>query len=329
MKRLTGAKMLATAPEATVLEDGGKRDFHWGREYWFPPVKVDLRLADGQTLTLGGSSIKVHLHPGHTRGSVSYSLIAREGERYYTVLIANIGTINNGVRPTANNAYPTIDDDYALTFERQKALHCDIFLASHAGQYGLHDKYKPGMAYDPNRFVDAEGYRRAVEAAEAAFLRQLAAERGDDRAKIAEMRRVDTIATRDGDTDVLMDLLDDEIVALMPGNDPVVGKPAVRKLMEQYAAAATQFETWATCRTGGTAHRRRVRVRMGHFQVGRAEPRRRQDHRIHQPRDAGIEAPAGRILEGLPHHDELSGLTSTRRRDAASEHTPEMAPCRA
>jgi ketosteroid isomerase-like protein len=99
------------------------------------------------------------------------------------------------------------------------------------------------MPYEPSRFVDPEGYKRAVEAAEAGFRRQLAAERGDDRGRIAELRRIDTTATKDGDTDVLMDLLDDEIVALMPGAEPVVGKPAVRILMEQYATAATSVET--------------------------------------------------------------------------------------
>jgi ketosteroid isomerase-like protein len=226
-----------------VLEDGGKSDFHWGREFWFPPVNVDMRLVDGQTITLGGTTLKVYIHAGHTRGSASYSLTAREGERFYTVMIANIGSINNGVRLTNNAAYPSIADDYARTFERQKALKVDVFLASHAGQYGLHAKYTPGMPYDPNRFVDPEGYRRAVEGAEAGYRRQLAAERGDDRAKIGELRRIDAAATKDGDTDVLMDLLDDEIVALMPGSNPVTGKAGVRKLMEQYAAASAQFQT--------------------------------------------------------------------------------------
>jgi metallo-beta-lactamase class B len=56
-------------------------------------------------------------------------------------------------------------------------LACDVFLSSHASQYGLHRKYTPGAAYDPQRFVDPGGYRRAVEGAENAYLRQLAKER--------------------------------------------------------------------------------------------------------------------------------------------------------
>ena len=243
IKRLTGARMLATAPDAAQLEEGGKNDFRWGSEYSYAPVKVEQRIADGEVLNLGGVAIKVYVHAGHTRGSASYSLVVREGGRDYRVLIANIGTINNGVRLTANAKYPAIADDYARTFERQKQLVCDVFLASHAGQYGLHTKYTPGMPYSPDRFVDPEGYRRAVAGAEAAYRKQLAAERGDDRSKIEELHRVDTIATRDGDTTVLLDLLDEEIVALMPGTEPVKGKAAVQKLMGQYAAAGKAFET--------------------------------------------------------------------------------------
>jgi metallo-beta-lactamase class B len=242
MQRMTGARMLATAPDAAVLEDGGKSDFRWGRDYWFEPVRVAQRIADKEVLNLGGVAITVHLHPGHTRGSASYSLTVHEGGRDYKVMIANIGTINNGVRLTSNAKYPAIADDYARTFASQKQLTCDVFLSSHAGQYGLHEKYQPGMPYNPDRFVDPQGYRRAVAAAEATYRKQLAAERGDDRSKIGELHRVDLAATRDSDLDILMDLLDDDIVSLMPGSE-LTGKDSVRKLMEQYAAASRDFET--------------------------------------------------------------------------------------
>jgi metallo-beta-lactamase class B len=222
MQKATGARVLATAAETPLLEDGGKSDFHLGAAYRFAPVKVDDRLSDGQKVNLGGMEITVHLHPGHTRGAASYSFTVHEAGRDYRVLIANIGSINNGVRLTANAKYPQIADDYAKTFASQKLLSCDVFLASHASQYRLHEKYTPGMPYDPNRFVDPEGYRRAVAAAEAAYRKQLAAERGGDRARIEELHRMDTIAAK--------------------GNDLVLGKAAAGQFMKQFAAAAKEFE---------------------------------------------------------------------------------------
>lgn len=180
MKRLTGACLLASQADAVLLEDGGKSDFHFGadKEYHYAPVKVDQRIADGEMLRLGGIELTAYLHPGHTRGSMSYGLTVREGGKDYRVLIANIGTINDGVKLVGNQRYPGIAGDYARTFEGQKALACDIFLSSHASQYGLHRKYNPGAAYDPARFVDPEGYRRAVEGAESNYKIQLARERG-------------------------------------------------------------------------------------------------------------------------------------------------------
>ena len=103
--------------------------------------------------------------------------VIRTGGKQYRVLIANMGSINPGVKLVGNARYPGIAEDYARTFERQKALACDVFLSSHASQYGLHRKYTPGAAYDPQRFVDPAGYRRAVEGAENAYRRQLAEER--------------------------------------------------------------------------------------------------------------------------------------------------------
>jgi metallo-beta-lactamase class B len=177
MKRLTGARVLASQADAVLLEDGGKSDFHFGPEYGYAPVKVDERIADGQKLRLGGVELTAYVHGGHTRGSLSYGLTVHEGGKDYRVLIANMGSINPGVKLLHNARYPEIANDYARTFERQKALACDVFLSSHASQYGLHKKYTPGAAYDPGRFVDPAGYRAAVESAENAYRRQLAEER--------------------------------------------------------------------------------------------------------------------------------------------------------
>jgi metallo-beta-lactamase class B len=181
VKRLTGARVLASQADAVLLEDGGKSDFHFGPEYRYAPVKVDQRIGDGEKLRLGGVELTAYLHPGHTRGSMSYGLTVNEGGKDYRVLIANMGSINPGVKLLGNARYPGIAEDYARTFERQKALACDVFLSSHASQYGMHRKYTPGAAYDPERFVDPAGYRRAVEGAENAYRRQLAEERAGKR----------------------------------------------------------------------------------------------------------------------------------------------------
>ena len=179
LKRLTGARLMMGEADAVLLEDGGKSDFRFGDDPAtnFEPVQVDRRLKDQDTIALGGVTLTAHHHPGHTKGATSFTLTVREGGRDYRVVIANMGSINPGVTVAGMPKYPTIGDDYARTFAAQKALPVDVFLASHASQFGMHAKYKPGDSYDPERFVDPEGYRAAVERLETIYREQLARER--------------------------------------------------------------------------------------------------------------------------------------------------------
>jgi|HigsolmetaAR202D_1030399.scaffolds.fasta_scaffold10359_2 Zn-dependent hydrolases, including glyoxylases len=160
IQRLTSARMLATDGDAPVLEQGGKGDFL--NLPLFPPVKVHGRLKDGQKIRLGRTELNVHLTPGHTRGSVSYSMRVVENGRTYNVLFANLNTMI-GAKLVGNREYPNIAKDYARSLEIQRKLPCDIFLAAHGSQYGLLKKYKPGQPYRPDTFVDPDGYGKAVE----------------------------------------------------------------------------------------------------------------------------------------------------------------------
>jgi metallo-beta-lactamase class B len=118
---------------------------------------------------LGGMALIVHLHPGHTKGAASYEFTVEDGGRRYDVLIANLPSVNPGVTLRDNPKYPTIMADYEHTLATLKDLHPDIFLASHASQFGLHRKYEPGDPYQPLRFVDPAGYRAAVDNMQRAF----------------------------------------------------------------------------------------------------------------------------------------------------------------
>mgnify|MGYP006274709677 CR=1 FL=1 len=179
LKRMTGARLLVAAEDKELLETGGRADFRFGQtpSAQFPPVTVDGTFRDGETIALGGTSLTAHHHGGHTKGATSFTLTVTENGTSYRVVIANMGSINPGVRVTGMPGYPTIGDDYARTFLVQKDLPVDVWLASHASQFGLHQKYAPGDPYSPTRFVDPDGYRRAVQQLERTFLTQRDAER--------------------------------------------------------------------------------------------------------------------------------------------------------
>jgi metallo-beta-lactamase class B len=179
LKRMTGARVVASEPEKALLESGGKLDFRFGDTpgAQFEPVKVDSTFKDNDTISLGGTVLTAHHHPGHTKGSTSFTLNVQEGSKTYRVVIANMASINPGVTVNGMAKYPGITDDYARTFKAQKDMQIDVFLASHASQFKLHEKYKPGDAFNPDRFVDPKGFKAAVEDLEKTYRDQLARER--------------------------------------------------------------------------------------------------------------------------------------------------------
>jgi metallo-beta-lactamase class B len=161
IKRLTGARMLMHEGDADLLESGGGQDYRFpqGRGTIYEPIKVDQRLRNGDKVRLGGIELTVHHHPGHTKGATSFTYATREEGRTYNVLIVNMPTINPGVQVTFMPGFPEIMLAYKGTIARQKQLKPDVWVSSHAGHFNLHQKYKPGDAYDPNRFVDPDGYQ--------------------------------------------------------------------------------------------------------------------------------------------------------------------------
>jgi metallo-beta-lactamase class B len=179
LKRMTGARLLISEPDKPLLETGGKADFRFGStaSAQFDPVKVDETFRNGETISLGGTTLTAHLHAGHTKGATSFTLNARDAGKNYRVIIANMGSINPGVKVTGMPGYENIGQDYARTFLDQKDMKIDIWLASHAGQFQLHEKYKPGDPHAASRFVDPQGFRASVLRLEKAYLDQLKDER--------------------------------------------------------------------------------------------------------------------------------------------------------
>ncbi|HUP02748.1 MAG TPA: subclass B3 metallo-beta-lactamase [Bryobacteraceae bacterium] len=176
MKRLTGARVMMSEPDAGLLESGGKSDFRFGKDpgAWFVPVHVDRRLKDGDKVELGGVAVTVHIQGGHTPGATSFTFDVPENNRVYRVGIINMASINPGVNLRGMPGFPNISQVYAKTFQDQKDMKFDVWLASHAGQFGMHRKYQPGDAYNPDRFVDPQGFQASVARLEKAYRDQLA-----------------------------------------------------------------------------------------------------------------------------------------------------------
>lgn len=177
LQKMTGAKIYSSEREVGVLESGGKTDSRYGREVTYPPVHVDHTVTDGERVTLGGVALTAHLTPGHSIGCTTWTMQATDAGRIYDVVFVGGTSINPGVRLVDHPTYPGIAEDFKRTFQTLRSLKCDVFLGAHGGYYGMIEKYKRlEKGAQPNPFIDPEGYRTYVDAAEARFLDQLSAE---------------------------------------------------------------------------------------------------------------------------------------------------------
>ena len=163
IKKTTGAQIMVDEKDAAVLKDGGSSDYALGGDgSTFEPVKPDRLLHDGDTIRLGEMQLVMLHHPGHTKGSCSFLFMVKDDQQSYRVLIANMPTIVTQKSFAAVTDYPEIADDYAYTLKAMQNIPFDIWLASHASQFKLHDKHKPGDAYNPAAFKDQHGYNAAI-----------------------------------------------------------------------------------------------------------------------------------------------------------------------
>jgi metallo-beta-lactamase class B len=174
LKKLTGAKMYADSKDADVLEDGGKSDYEMhGRGMTFAPVTVDRKLDDNDVIEFGGVKLTMIHHPGHTKGSCSFLIDVKDEGKNYRVLIANMPTIVTDRKLSEIPEYPGISGDIAYTLASLKKQKFDIYLSSHASQFDLHKKHKPGDAYNPQPFVDRVGYDEKIAELEAAYQKKM------------------------------------------------------------------------------------------------------------------------------------------------------------
>ncbi len=173
IKKITGAEMMVNEGDVASLEDGGNSDYLMGgKGSMFVPVEVDRVLHEHDTIRLGGMKVIALHHPGHTKGATSFLFDVRDEQRSYRVLIANMPTVLEDVKP-GMASYPEVAKDFGNTFKAMKELKFDLFLASHASQFDLDKKHQPGDGYNPMAFADKKGYDEALAGLEKDYKKKL------------------------------------------------------------------------------------------------------------------------------------------------------------
>jgi len=173
IQRVSGAQVWASDASADVIAGGGDdramalplRMLMWLKLTGYPAARVDHRFKDGETIRVGPIAVTAHITGGHTRGCTSWSFPVRDGDRVLNVVSACDLGVLGGTRYAEQAA------DLERSFRVLRSLPADIWVTCHARWWGRYRKFvASAKARDPvEPFIDPEGYRAFVDAAETEF----------------------------------------------------------------------------------------------------------------------------------------------------------------
>jgi metallo-beta-lactamase class B len=174
----TGAKVIAGAGDAALLERGGRDDPQYGDRFPFQPVHVARTVVDGERLHLGDLVLTAHATPGHTQGNTTWTWTSCEGTR--CLHMVDVGSLSApGFQLAGNPKSPDIVKDFAHSFSMVAALPCDIPLAPHPDMvdfWARVGKLEQGQANAP---IDPAGCRAYADSARKSFEAELARQKAD------------------------------------------------------------------------------------------------------------------------------------------------------
>ncbi len=179
LKRDSGAILVAGASDAPILA-AGQISYGPSAGVHYPPVRADRLIHDGETLTLGGVTLRAHATPGHTPGCTSWSMAVEGADGVMHEAFFHCSATVAGQR-LVPPSYPGMIEDYRATFARIRSLHADVFLASHGAFFDLAGKRARQVAGDENAFVDPPGLQSYNNEMESQFNAELAREAGSAR----------------------------------------------------------------------------------------------------------------------------------------------------
>ena len=131
----------------------GVHDREWveKRGYFIPDITVE----DGDTLTLGNTTIRFMHTPGHTRGTVSMFFdIVENGKVYKAGTFGGAGA--NTLVFTHPYSYEGCRADYLHSIERLLQEPVDVFIGNHCWNNDTPGRAARLKAGDPYAFVDAQ-----------------------------------------------------------------------------------------------------------------------------------------------------------------------------
>lgn len=177
MQRATSAQVMAMVGDAEALESGHDNSA-LGALGW-EPVKVARVLKHGDTVSLGGTTLRAVHVPGHTQGGTTWITTVEDGGRQYTVAFLTGNTPNGGVPLFNNPRHKNVVEDARRSFKTLKAeKQPDIVLVGHPQAMFANTMERMRKGERPHPLLNgAEAWTKQLANGEAAFEKRVAEER--------------------------------------------------------------------------------------------------------------------------------------------------------
>ena len=146
MAELSGAKTLI-----------GRYDEEKAKKYFNP----DITVKDGDTLTLGNTTISFMETPGHTKGTLSFFFDTVENGVTYRVGMFGGAGANTMVREKFD--YKGCREDYRASIHRLKKERVDVFIGNHVWNNNTAVFGKILMETGENKFIDPTLFGRFLD----------------------------------------------------------------------------------------------------------------------------------------------------------------------
>lgn len=150
LARRSGATVLTTAAGAIALAQGqvpaDDPQAGYGDDMRFAAIANLRALADGESITLGDTTLTLHATPGHTPGGASWTWRDCEGERCVDLVFAD------SLNPVSDDTYRFSEGDRASAFRasiaKVRALPCDLLVSAHPGFSRLFERQAQSALID-------------------------------------------------------------------------------------------------------------------------------------------------------------------------------------
>ena len=148
------AAIAALSGAKTII---GRHDVEKARQFF----DADITVKDGDTLTLGNTTISFMETPGHTKGTISLFFYTSDGENTYRV--GTFGGAGANTLVEGKFDYEGCREDYVASINRLKGEKVDIFIGNHVGPGQTAERYQKLCAGDRYAFVDETAWQNFLD----------------------------------------------------------------------------------------------------------------------------------------------------------------------